>query len=899
MRAVLITSSLLICLLAALRPLLRGRIDPRVQYALWLTIALRLLIPVNLFTSAYGALALLDKAQRPAQAVQAIGQTHVPVPGLSYDDAYVLALREYQQDSSAATSFTDLERVEARARELMERTPTLSELAARYARPVWLGGMAAMAGWFLLANLSLRRRLKRARRLDRADCPLPVYVSDALPSPCLCGALRPRIYVTPAALDSPDRLRHVLAHELAHHRHRDHWWAILRCACLCLYWFDPLVWWAAALSRQDCELACDAGAIHALGEDERIPYGRTLVGMIAAGRTSLLQTATTMTGGKRRVRQRIKLIARRPKTVLAVALAAALVLALAVGCAFSGAPEEAKTLDNLQQRLEELPDELRDRVRVDLTNEAPGRLAYYWLEVPAEWTEDFHPWLLSVLTLSQEELDQTAGSFALNHAPEPFAKSGSQYYALHWSVAIEYGPEDKELFNAAFEAVRDFAMQTVLETEGVEAYSPPGRLSADTLQTRLLDVPEDLQADVAALSGSEPTATLNNDFTALAQYWMNRPWADYDEIGMGWLLTLYQWDQEQFEWLYPDNEATGGVNCFAKDDNFYYVLFRATDARAPMSETGYMDAFNAIRAYAVEQVLATEGVEAYTPEGGQTGTSPAPEAQGIQDVVNRLLAAPSVTLSLAPAGSSRVYAYPIDPSQDQNFSYLSDLASDFRWEEAPYSASAGAASLRLEASDGSASLFLSEGSYLATDGDGNCWKATYRSDSYLFPGGESVTPYDYLRRRVFDPAELDALRSTAVPDRGQSHEDVVREWIVGYEGAMTKTAPGSQFACTYVRPGKVTADVHAGLTAGALEEFVSSRVENGLTAADYGKTWFTFGYELVFVPAGQSDDGWAWAGNTDYYQGDGAPEGALTWSRVGYMYLIDGNWVCENTGTGW
>ena len=63
-------------------------------------------------------------------------------------------------------------------------------------------------------------------------------------------------------------------------------------------------------------------------------------------------------------------------------------------------------------------------------------------------------------------------------------------------------------------------MQTVLETEGVEAYSPPGRLSADTLQTRLLDVPEDLQADVAALSGSEPTATLNNDFTALAQYWM-------------------------------------------------------------------------------------------------------------------------------------------------------------------------------------------------------------------------------------------------------------------------------------------------------------------------------------------------------------------------------------------
>ncbi len=1041
MRAVFITSSLLICLLAALRPLLRGRIDPRVQYALWLTIALRLLIPVNLFTSAYGALALLDKAQRPAQAVQAIGQTHVPVPGLSYDDAYVLALREYQQDSSAATSFTDLERVESRARELMERTPTLSELVARYARPVWLGGMAAMAGWFLLANLSLRRRLKRARRLDGADCPLPVYVSDALPSPCLCGTLRPRIYVTPAALDSPDRLRHVLAHELAHHRHRDHWWALLRCACLCLYWFDPLVWWAAALSRQDCELACDAGAIRALGEDERIPYGRTLVGMIAAGRTSLLQTATTMTGGRRRVRQRIKLIARRPKTVLAVALAVALVLALAVGCAFSGAPEEPKTLDNLQERLLDVPEELRSSVKAS-ASETKGAindiaLVSYWLDVPAEWTEEFQPWLLSVYKLEALALDQTAGSSVMGHEPQPFATDGSYYYALRWSVAIEYGPEDKELFNAAFEAVRDFAMQTVLETEGVEAYSPPGRLSADTLQTRLLDVPEDLQADVAALSGSEPTATLNNDFTALAQYWMNRPWADYDEIGMGWLLTLYQWDQEQFERLYPDHEATGGVNCFAKDDNFYYVLFRATDARAPMSETGYMDAFNAIRAYAVEQVLSTDGVEPYAPSqpadaqqarladlpeewrdkvsvshalGGEVGclasyvlsdskwadqqggwlldlyrmdeagiqerlnqeglwpavdifarsgdqyyaliwpgdgryqnsnefwdavnamkdhvkatvlaaggaepfdpyaappyffsSTPAPSLpqEAVQAVVDRLLAAPRLELSLAPAGTSRVYAYSVDnhpQSSPPATQYLAKMAGDFTWEDAPYSTSEGASTLRLEASDGSASLFLSEGSYLVLDGDGNCWKATYRSDSYLFPGGGSVTPYDYLRRHVFDVAELDSLRSTAVPDRGQSHEDVVREWIEGYEGAMTKTAPGSQFACTYARPGKVTADVHARLTAGALEEFVSSRVENGLTAADYGKTWFTFGYELVFVPAGPSDDGWAWAGNTDDYQGDGAPEGALTWSRVGYMYLIDGNWVCENTGTGW
>ncbi len=743
MSAVLITSSILILAIAALRPLLRGRIDPRVQYALWLVAALRLLLPVNLFTSAYSALALLEKAERPAQAVQAIGQASLPVPAMSYDDAYVLALQEYQQNAAVTTSFTDLDRVEARARELAQRGLTLGEAAAKYARPVWLGGAALMAGWFLLVNLGLRRRLKGARRLNGVECSLPVYVSDALPSPCLCGALRPGIYVTPAALETPDRLRHVLAHELAHHRHRDHWWALLRCACLCLYWFDPLVWWAAALSRQDCELACDAGAIHALGEGERIPYGRTLVGMIAAGRTSLLQTATTMTGGRRRVRERVRLIARRPKTVLALALAAALLLALAAGCAFSGAPEEAKTLDNLQQRLEDIPEELRDRVRFDLTDEEPGHLADYWFDVPAEWTEDFQPWLLSVRQLSQEELDQTAGSFALNHAPEPFAKSGSQYYALHWSVAIEYAPDDQEQFNAAFEAIRDFAMQTVLETEGVEPYTPPQ-----------------------------------------------------------------------------------------------------------------------------EAVLA---------------------------VVNRLLAAPSITLSLAPAGTSRVYPYPIDPSQYPNSHYLSALAFNFRWEEAPWSMSEGTDTLRIEASDGSASLTLKEGSYLVTDGDGNCWKGVYNVKDYL--AAADTTPFDYLRRLVFDVAELDVLRSTTVPNRDQSHEDIVREWAENWEGARTKTAPGSQYACTYVRIENVNANLPEFESRDALEEFVRNR-NLAFTADDFGKIWFCFSYDTVFVPADQSEDGPMWAGNTRYYEGDGAPEGALVYSHVGYMWLTDEGWTCTGVGTG-
>lgn len=94
-------------------------------------------------------------------------------------------------------------------------------------------------------------------------------------------------------------LRHVLSHEEAHYVHKDHIWSLLRCLALALHWYNPLVWWAAAASRQDGELACDQRALAYLGESERTAYGRTLLSLLTARPRpgDLLQCATTMSGG--------------------------------------------------------------------------------------------------------------------------------------------------------------------------------------------------------------------------------------------------------------------------------------------------------------------------------------------------------------------------------------------------------------------------------------------------------------------------------------------------------------------------------------------------------------------------------------------------------------------------
>ena len=44
---VLVSSSVLILALALLRILLRGKISPRLQFGLWLLVAVRLLVPVR------------------------------------------------------------------------------------------------------------------------------------------------------------------------------------------------------------------------------------------------------------------------------------------------------------------------------------------------------------------------------------------------------------------------------------------------------------------------------------------------------------------------------------------------------------------------------------------------------------------------------------------------------------------------------------------------------------------------------------------------------------------------------------------------------------------------------------------------------------------------------------
>lgn len=339
MKEILLTSSALILALLALRQLFRRTVSRRMQYALWLLVLVRLLVPVNVGTLAHNVLSA-------AEPVQAVVEERLDTPVLYVQDgterrpAQLLPGKESQGEplsppSDAAQS--------APADEYSIVTPTYRTVTLSEALTyVWYAGMAGVGAWFLFTNLRFARALRKARTPYRVEgCRYPVYLVSALPSPCLFGVLRPAVYLNEKALQSPDALRFVLAHEQTHARHLDPLWSLLRGVCLTVYWFDPLVWLAAVLSREDCELACDEGTLRALGADERTAYGKALLALVPVcdKPQNPLLGATTMTSGKRSLKERITRIAENRQAKAAAVFAAAALAALVCAVSFTGAPD--------------------------------------------------------------------------------------------------------------------------------------------------------------------------------------------------------------------------------------------------------------------------------------------------------------------------------------------------------------------------------------------------------------------------------------------------------------------------------------------------------------------------------------------------------------------------------
>ena len=351
-----VTSSILLAVFLLLRGTLFRKLSPRVRYTLWGVVLLRLLVPFQIPSLSLPAAAadlapeLPVLSNRPLSPNTATGHAVIPSDlleenGLTITDGGTVQASPSDQDAAL------WELQENGEVYLYFGGPTLDDVLRAAVVLAWGAGAGVVLLAVLAANLRFAQKLRRGRRpLPTAGCPLPVYEAEELSSPCLCGVLRPAAYLTPEAAEDGTVRTHVLSHELTHFRHRDHIWSLLRCLALVLHWYNPLVWAAVVLSKRDGELACDEGTIARLGESERIPYGRTLIGLVArrSGAGGVLSCSTTMTGGKKTVQRRIAQLVKQPETKKTALFLAAAALALAAVFVFAGGNSEPSFAQQLQ-----------------------------------------------------------------------------------------------------------------------------------------------------------------------------------------------------------------------------------------------------------------------------------------------------------------------------------------------------------------------------------------------------------------------------------------------------------------------------------------------------------------------------------------------------------------------
>lgn len=333
----IVSSSVLILVVIALRYVLRGKLSLRMQYALWLLVLVRLLVPVS-----FGAsdLSVMNAVPERAPTVQQ-GTYKQDIVGERNDapaNAGTVGIPAQSMNEAAPPNLVQNVTTATVTAPTVEKTDW-----ARIAKTVWLAGAAALGLVFLAVNLRFGKKLRRSReRVEETDACLPVYESGETDTPCLFGVAKPSIYVTPDTRTEAETLRYALAHEQTHYRHGDNLWAVLRGVCLALHWYNPLVWWAAELSRRDAELACDEATIRRIGESERAAYGRTLIRMTCEKRPALLVTATMMTDSGKGLRERITLLVKKPKTAAYTAVAVLLIACLSIACTFTGGRENAE-----------------------------------------------------------------------------------------------------------------------------------------------------------------------------------------------------------------------------------------------------------------------------------------------------------------------------------------------------------------------------------------------------------------------------------------------------------------------------------------------------------------------------------------------------------------------------
>ena len=283
-----ISASVIIAVVIVIRSLFIHRLPKRLFVILWLTAALRMLVPLSV---------------------------NVNIPHENTQPENVIVRELTPQGSAGTASGTS----GATGRELIFEI-------------VWAGGVILSLGFTAALHLRSRRELSTALPLKNAEInqritaeklhrKITVKVSDRVTSPLTYGVIDPVIILPKSLPADSEEMQFALAHELVHIRRFDVLLKLVLTAAVCVHWFNPLAWAMLSLAGRDIELSCDEAVLKKLG-CKREDYAMALIRL--EERRSIPNGAAF---GRNAVRERIEAIMKFKKTTLAGMIVSACLIA--------------------------------------------------------------------------------------------------------------------------------------------------------------------------------------------------------------------------------------------------------------------------------------------------------------------------------------------------------------------------------------------------------------------------------------------------------------------------------------------------------------------------------------------------------------------------------------------
>ncbi|HDR8156275.1 TPA: methicillin resistance protein [Bacillus cereus] len=278
-----IMASILVGLILCMKVLLKNQLTPRWQYALWLILLVRLILPWSP-NSSFSMYSMLSQ-----------GYEYLRYP--MQENIKVQTSKEINEQKTY--SFNLKGENEVKKEMMFQDTDKSFWNLSMYEilLYVWLLGVLFLSFSIIIVNRRLYvylhkqsvitdervlRIFENCKEVMSIKRDISLLLAGKIPSPTLLGYIRPRILLCERHIEQLDnkQLRFIFYHELAHFKRKDVGINWLMYSLLILNWFNPILWYAYYAMREDQEIACDALALTFIGHKEKLAYGHTIITLL-------------------------------------------------------------------------------------------------------------------------------------------------------------------------------------------------------------------------------------------------------------------------------------------------------------------------------------------------------------------------------------------------------------------------------------------------------------------------------------------------------------------------------------------------------------------------------------------------------------------------------------------